>query len=73
MTKNQKKNKFTSVDVWRPEFGSLSIKAVYELYRLHSGCTHEVFRATKFRDMVNFLRRLDDPTYEPVKLPINNG
>lgn len=73
MENKQRKNKFTSVDVWRPTFGGVSVKAIFELYRNLSGCTQQEFAKTKFREMVDYLRKLDNPNYSPKQLPINNG
>ena len=73
MNKERKKNRFISVDVWRSSFGDISVKAIFELYRTHSGCTSEQFKKTKMRDMVDYLRKLDNPDYVPVTLPINHG
>lgn len=54
-----KKSNFLTVDVWRPSFGEVSSKAIFELYRTKSGCTQSEFKNTSFRTMVNYLRKLE--------------
>ena len=51
------KGHFISVDVWRPCFGDVSVKAIQEIYRNHhTTSTPEEIKATSLRDMVNYLR-----------------
>lgn len=64
----QKKNRFISVDPFRASFSDVSVKAIYELYRVHSKVTHSEFVKTPFREMVEFLRVLQDPNYTPKHL-----
>lgn len=53
----KRKNNFLDVDLSRAEYGDVSVKAIYELYRVKSKCTQEEFRKASFKDMVDFLRK----------------
>jgi hypothetical protein len=57
-----KKNNFTGVDVWRPSFGPVSVKAIYELYRTKTNCSQKEFDHVSFREMVEYLRTQGNPT-----------
>lgn len=52
----EKRNKFIEVDVNRASFGEASVKAIYELYRVYTGCTAAQIQKITFRDMVIYLR-----------------
>ena len=64
MARVKKKNRFVAVDVWRSEFGEPSVKAIFELYRVHTNCTQEELKQTSLREAVDYLRKLEKPDYE---------
>jgi len=57
--------RFIAVDVWRPAFDRPSVKAIFELYQTHSKCSDEQLRRVELRSAVDYLRKLEDPFYEP--------
>ena len=73
---NKKKNKgsqkkqFVAVDVWRSQFGVISVKAIYEIFSAKFNVDPSKLRDFTFSHCVNSLRRLEDPTY---KDPINKS
>jgi hypothetical protein len=73
---NKKKNKgsqkkqFLAVDVWRSQFGVISVKAIYEIFSAKFGVDQSKIRDYSFTHCVNALRRLEDPTY---KDPVNKS
>lgn len=69
--KTKKRNRFKGVDVWRPSFGEVSVKAIYELYRITFQRDPSEMKGVTFRQIVDELRCLDNPDYKPVQLPLN--
>lgn len=68
MDKN--KTRFTGVDVWKASFSDIQVKAIKALYAQCTGTPGKELRFIKLRNMVDHLRKLDDPNYVPVKLPL---
>ena len=72
---NQKKKKkkfqprqpFLAVDVWRSEFGPVSVRAVYDVFQAKRKIKTQDLWNYSFSDCVNYLRKLEDPDYIPPK------
>lgn len=61
---NKKTTKsFTSVDVWRPAFGQVSVKAINVIHKQLSQLSDEECKNTSLRDKVDFLRKAENPDY----------
>jgi len=54
------KGKFIDVDLYQKEFGEVSVKAIYSLYREKSGCTQKEFNSTTFKRMIDYLKELKE-------------
>lgn len=69
MANKKKKNRkrFLEVDVWRKEFGPVSVRAIYDVFAQKFDIKTEDMKNYQFPDCVNALRKLEDPNYEPPK------
>jgi len=63
------KGKFIDVDIWRAEFGPVSVKAILEIYRIKYNIAPRNLSKHPFSEIVNTLREAADPNYiRPVDL-----
>lgn len=62
--KNKKiRRKFLAVDVWRSQFGPVSVKAVYDVFQTKRKIETHNLKKFSFSECVNYLRGLEDPDY----------
>ena len=59
------RKKFLAVDVWRAEFGPVSVRDVYDVFQTKRGIETHNLKNYSFSDCVNYLRSLEDPDYIP--------
>ena len=64
--KNKKPRKrFIAVDVWRSQFGPVSVRAIYDVYAQKFNVETHNMKNYSFSDCVNGLRKLENPDYKP--------
>lgn len=60
---------FIDVDVWRTQFGSTSVSAIFSVYSKRFGVSPKTMkhdqRRYSFQHCLNALRKLENPSYEP--------
>jgi hypothetical protein len=64
--KNRKKSRrsnFIAVDVWRSQFGPVSVRAIFDIYRQKFNVEIHNMKDYSFQDCVNGLRKLENPDY----------
>jgi hypothetical protein len=61
--KNSKKS-FIAVDVWRSQFGPISVRAIYEIFARTFSIEPSQMKDYKLPQCIDALRKLEDPTYE---------
>lgn len=61
--KPAKSKGYIAVDVWRKQFGRISESAIKFIYQEKFGISDENMKKKDFSEMVNALRRLEDPDY----------
>lgn len=61
--KKKARRKFTDVDVWQKEFGSISVRAVFDVFSTKFKVETHNMKNYSFSDCVNALRKLEDPDY----------
>jgi hypothetical protein len=71
--KRRPKNKFIAVDVWRAQFGPVSVRAIYEVYAQTFGVETHNMKKYSLSQCINALRKLEDPSYEEPKDQISNS
>lgn len=69
MVKNEVKRKkarkkFIAVDVWRSQFGPVSVRAIYEVYAQEFGVETHNMKKYSLSHCINALRKLEDEDYE---------
>lgn len=62
--KTKSKKRFLQVDVWQKHFGSVSVRAIHEIYIQKFGASE---KRESLSHCINSLRRLEDPTYQNPK------
>lgn len=64
--KRNKKNRkrFIAVDVWRSEFGQVSVRAIFDVYAQKFNVETHNMRNYSLQHCINALRLLEDPEYE---------
>lgn len=62
-TNKKSKRRFKAVDVWRAEFGPVSVRAIYDLYSQKFNVETQNMKKYSFQECVNALRKLEDPEY----------
>lgn len=67
MAKNKKNKRsskrFLAVDVWRSEFGPISVKAIHDVYSQKFNVDPQNMNNYSFSKCVDALRKLEDPEY----------
>jgi len=61
---NKRRNRFIAVNLWQSQFGEVSVKALYEIYREKFNVSPSDLRNHSFSKVVNKLRLEEDPTYK---------
>lgn len=61
--KRRPRKRFLEVDVWRPVFGPVSVKAIYDVYCQKFNVDMRNKSRYSFQHCVNALRKLEDPDY----------
>jgi hypothetical protein len=62
--KQVNKKKFLEVDVWRSQFGQVSVRAIYDVFSTAFGIEPQNMKKYTLSQCINALRRLEDPDYE---------
>jgi len=64
--KRNKKNRkrFIGVDVWRSQFGAVSVRAIFDVYSQKFNVEIHNMKNYSFSHCVNALRLLEDPEYK---------
>lgn len=66
-TKTNKRSKvrkrFIGVDVWRKQFGPVSVRAIFDVYSQKFNVETYNMKDYSFQHCVNALRKLEDPSY----------
>jgi len=66
-SKPRVKKRFVAVDLWRSQFGPVSVKAIYDVYSQKFNVELSNMKNYSFQRCINALRKLEDPTYEEPK------
>lgn len=61
--KQVNKKKFLAVDVWRPQFGQVSVRAIYDVFSTAFGIEPQNMKKYTLSQCINALRKLEDPDY----------
>jgi len=62
--KKKVRKKFISVDVWRSQFGPVSVRAIYEVYAQTFRVEIHNMKRYSLSQCINALRLKEDPDYE---------
>jgi hypothetical protein len=63
-SKNKKNRKrFIAVDVWRGEFGTVSVRAIFDVYAQKFNVETHNMKNYSLQHCINALRLLEDPEY----------
>lgn len=65
--RKKQRQRFLQVDVWRSEFGPVSVRAIYDVFQQKKGIETHNLKNHSFSECVNFLRMLEDENYIPPK------
>ena len=69
--KNKKQRKrFLAVDVWRSQFGPVSVRAIYDVYAQKFNVEMHNMKNYSFSQCINALRKLEDEEY---KAPVDQS
>lgn len=61
--KPARKREYIAVDVWRTHFGRISQLAIKSIFQKKFGISDENMKKKDFSEMVNALRRAENPDY----------
>jgi len=66
MSRKKQKNKkrFLEVDIWRKQFGPVSVKAIYDIYCQKFGVEKYNINKYSLTHCINALRKLENPQYK---------
>jgi len=64
LPKKKVRKKFIDVDVWRSQFGPVSVRAIYEVYAQTFGVEIHNMKRYSLSQCINALRKVEDPDYE---------
>lgn len=62
--KSRTKRRFVGVDVWRSQFGPVSVRAIFDIYSQKFNVEQHNMKNYSFQHCVNALRKLEDPNYK---------
>lgn len=62
--RTKSKKRFIAVDVWRSQFGPVSVRAIFDIYSQKFNVESHNMKDYSFQHCVNALRKLEDPSYE---------
>lgn len=68
--RKKKKQSFIAVDVWRSQFGPVSVRAIFDIYRQKFNVEEYNMKNYSFQHCINALRKLEDPDY---KAPVDES
>ena len=64
-SKKKIRKRFAGVDVWRSQFGPVSVRAIFDVYSQRFNVEIHNMKKYSLQHCIDALRKLEDPDYTP--------